>query len=160
MPPFVVRGPVTGLVFLLALLAPSPAASQTHSMVHVSLGAGATGLDAGIDLMHGRIGVGAVAGAGAVFLGSVYGSYGLLPGDARSDLRLTAGFTTLSSSEVSSKGLSAGLNATVWPTRRIGFHVAASRYLRLHETRSAMPPGYRYNIPYWSASGGVAVRLH
>ncbi|MFN8064866.1 MAG: hypothetical protein U0P82_08735 [Vicinamibacterales bacterium] len=136
---------------------PGVACGQTTA--HGALGAGATQGEVGVEVVRGRAGAGAVGGVGAVLLGSIFGSYGLLRSGRPVDVRLTAGVTVLSSSEVSSKGLEAGVNTSLWVTRHLALYGTGARYLRIHETRSVQAPGYRYNVPYWRAAAGIAVRL-
>ena len=99
------------VLVLLILLLPSSLGAQAKSHGYVSLGAGATDLNGGLDwvIADGPIGIGGEVGEGWVFLAAITGSYHFLARRPRKhDLFATVGYAGLGSSEFSSQGVTVG----------------------------------------------------
>jgi hypothetical protein len=127
----------------------------------VSLGAGATDVNGGLDwpISGGPIGLGGEIGTGWVFLGAVTGSYHLLfrqPG--KHDLFATVGYAGLDSSEFSSHGMTVGGGTTYWPAARLGLRFDAFRFVPV-VTDNTIPIDERSRSRYWGVRAGLAVRF-
>ncbi len=104
------------LVLLIVLLLSGSLSAQGKSYAYVSLGAGATDINGGLDwaISGGPIGIGGEVGTGWVFLGAVTGSYHFLADRPRKhDVFATVGYAGLGSSEFSSQGMTVGGGASV-----------------------------------------------
>lgn len=150
------------VVLLLILLLPISLNAQGKSHGYVSLGAGATDLNGGLDwvIADGPIGIGGEVGAGWVFLAAITGSYHFLARRPRKhDLFATVGYAGLGSSEFSSQGVTVGGGATYWPAARLGLRFDAFRFLP-GATDNSMPAQERSPSRYWGVRAGVAFRVH
>ena len=146
---------------LLILLLPSSLSAQGKSHGYVSLGAGATDLNGGMDWIigGGPIGVGGEFGVGWVFLGAITGSYHFPASRPRKyDLFTTAGYAELGSDEFSSQGVNVGGGATYWPAARLGLRFDAFRFLPV-ATHNVIPAEERSPSRYWGVRAGVAFRF-
>jgi len=149
------------LLMLLVLFFPGSASAQGITHGFVSVGAGATDLDAGLDWVAagGPIGIGGEVGAGWVFLAAITGSYHFLaarPG--RHDVFATVGYAGLESSELSAQGVTAGGGATYWLATRVGVRFDAFRFLPV-STEHNIPVEDRSATRYWGVRAGVAFRF-
>lgn len=148
------------LVWLILLL-PSSLSAQAKSHGYVSLGAGATDVNGGLDcvLPGGTIGVGGELGTGWVFLAAITGSYHVLARRPRNhDVFATVGYARLGSSEFSSQGVTVGGGATYWPAARLGLRLDAFRFLPV-ATDDTIPAEERSPSRYWGVRAGVAFRF-
>ena len=146
---------------LLILVFPSSLRAQGESHGYVSLGAGATDLNGGLDwvIAGGRIGIGAEVGVGWVFFGAVTGSYHFLARQPRKyDLFARAGYAGMGSSEFSSQGVTVGGGATYWPASRLGLRFDAFKFFPV-VTENNIPADERSASRYWGLRAGVAFRL-
>lgn len=148
------------LVWLI-LLFPGSLSAQGKSHGYVSLGAGATDVNGGLDwvLPNGPIGIGGEVGTGWVFLAAVTGSYHFLarrPGNH--DVFATVGYARLGSSEFSSQGMTVGGGATYWPAARLGLRLDAFRFLPV-ATHDTIPARERSPSRYWGVRAGLAFRF-
>jgi len=135
--------------------------AQGKSHGYVSLGAGATDLNAGLDWVigGGPIGIGGEVGAGWVFLAALTGSYHVLarrPG--KHDVFATIGYAGLGSSEFSSQGVTVGGGATFWPAARLGLRFDAFRFLPI-AIHNNIPSEERSRSRYWGVRAGIAFRF-
>jgi hypothetical protein len=149
------------VLVLLILLFPSSARAQGKSHGYVSLGAGATDLNGGVDWLigGGRIGIGGEVGAGWVLLAAITGSYHFLARQPRKyDLFATAGCAALGSSEFTSQGVTVGGGATYWPASRLGVRFDAFKFLPV-ATDNSIPTDERSPSRYWGVRAGVAFRF-
>jgi hypothetical protein len=145
----------------LILLFPFSLSAQGKSHGYVSLGAGATDLNGGLDwvIAGGRISIGAEVGAGWVFYAAVRGSYHFLAHrPSKHDLFATVGFAGLGSSEFSSQGVTIGGGATFWPATQLGLRFDAFRFMPV-TTQNSIPAGERSASRYWGVRAGVAFRF-
>lgn len=150
-----------GSLVVLVLLLPGSLSAQGRSHGYVTLGAGATNVNGGLDyvFVDGPLGIGAEVGAGWVFLAAVTGSYHFLarrPGNY--DLFATVGYAGLGSSEFSSQGATVGGGATYWPAARLGLRFDAFRFLPI-ATDNDIPAEERSPSRYWGVRLGVAFRF-
>jgi hypothetical protein len=148
------------LVLLLFLFASSPSA-QGKSQGFVSIGAGATELNGGLDLRiaGGSVGIGGEIGAGWAFLGAITGSYHFFSRRPRKhDVFATVGYGGLANSEVSSQGVTVGGGTTLWPATRLGIRFDAFRFLPV-ATDNNIPVDERSPSRYWGVRAGVAFRF-
>ena len=156
------RGGWRALVLvLLILLFPGPLGAQGKSHGYVSLGAGATDLNGGLDwvIVGGPIGIGGEVGTGWAFLAAITGSYHFLARRPRNhDLFATVGYARLGSSEFSSQGVTIGGGATYWPAAHLGLRFDAFRFLPV-ATDDAIPAEERSPSRYWGVRAGVAFRF-
>ena len=149
------------VLVLLILLFPSSARAQAKSYGYVSLGAGATDLNGGLEwvIAGGPIGIGAEVGAGWVFFAAVTGSYHFLARrPSKHDLFARVGYAGLGSSEFSSQGVTVGGGATYWPASRLGVRFDAFKFLPV-ATDNSIPTDERSPSRYWGVRAGVAFRL-
>ena len=149
------------VLVLLILLFPSSLSAQGKSHGYVSLGAGATDLNGGLDwvIADGPIGIGGEVGSGWVFLAAITGSYHFLARRPRKhDLFATVGYAGLGSSEFSSQGVTVGGGATYWPVARLGLRFDAFRFLPV-ATDNSIPAEERSPSRYWGVRAGVAFRF-
>jgi len=149
------------VLVLLILLLPSSLSAQVKSHGYVSLGAGATDLNGGLDLViaDGPIGIGAEVGAGWVFLAAITGSYHFLARrPSKHDLFATVGYAGLGSSEFSSQGVTVGGGAALWPAAHLGLRFDAFRFLPV-STDNNIPVEERSSSRYWGVRVGVAFRF-
>lgn len=149
------------VVVLLLLFFPSALSAQGKSHGFVSLGAGATGLNGGLDwiIADGPIGIGGEVGAGWVFLAAITGSYHFLAGrPSKHDVFATVGYAGLGSSEFSSQGVTVGGGATYWPATHLGLRFDAFRFLPV-ATDNSIPVEERSASRYWGVRVGVAFRF-
>ena len=149
------------VLVLVILLLPSSVRAQGKSHGYVSLGAGATDLNGGLDWVigGGPIGIGGEVGAGWVFLAAITGSYHFLARQPRKyDLFATAGYAGLGSSEFSSHGVTVGVGATYWPAARLGLRFDAFRFLPV-ATDNSIPAEERSPSRYWGVRAGLAFRF-
>ena len=148
------------LVLLLLLFASSPSA-QAKSHGYVSIGAGATDVNGGLDwlIAGGSFGIGGEIGAGWVILEAITGSYHFLsrrPG--KHDLFATVGYAGLGNSEFSSQGVTVGGGTTYWRATRLGIRFDAFRFLAV-ATDNNIPADQRSPSRYWGVRAGLAFRL-
>jgi hypothetical protein len=146
---------------LLILLFPSSLSAQGKSHGYVSLGAGATDLNGGLEwvIAGGPIGIGAEVGAGWVFFAAVTGSYHFLAHrPSKHDLFATLGYAGLGNSEFSSQGVTVGGGATFWPATHLGVRFDAFRFLPVATTNSISAEA-RAPSRYWGVRAGVAFRF-
>jgi len=156
-----VRSIMSPTVVLLILFVPSALCAQGKSHGFVSVGAGATNLNGGLDwiLADGPIGIGGEVGAGWVFLAAITGSYHFLDGrPSTHDVFATVGYAGLGSSEFSSQGVTLGGGATYWPARHLGLRFDAFRFLPV-ATDNNIPSEERSASRYWGVRVGVAFRF-
>ena len=149
------------VLVLLILLFPSSLGAQGKSHGFVSLGAGATDLNGGLDwvIAGGPIGIGGEVGAGWVFLAALTGSYHFLAGrPSKHDVFATIGYAGLGSSEFSSQGVTVGGGATYWPATHLGLRFDAFRFLPV-ATDNSSPAEERSGSRYWGVRAGVAFRF-
>jgi hypothetical protein len=149
------------LLSLLLLLSPASPSAQGKSHGYVSVGAGATDVNGGLDwiIADGPIGIGGDAGAGSVFLGAVNGSYHFFARQPnKHDVFATVGFAGVGSSEFSSQGMTVGGGATYWPAQRLGLRFDAFKFLPI-ATDNTIPADERSPARYWGIRGGVAFRF-
>jgi hypothetical protein len=147
----------SGLLLMLLAVTPHSANAQGRSHVYVSLGAGATQLDCGIDwlIMNGPIGIGAEVGLGNLIVLSLTGSYHpVAHGPTRKlDPFATVGFTTLGDLNYDARGLSVGGGVTYWPRKRVGLRLDGFSFLpRRDDIRFE-------NWRYWGLRAGVAFHV-
>jgi hypothetical protein len=145
----------------LILLFPSSLSAQGKSQGYVSLGAGATDLNGGLDwvLLGGPVGIGGEVGTGWVFLTAVTGSYHFLARrPSKHDLFATVGYARLGSSELYSQGVTVGGGATYWPAARLGVRLDAFRFLPV-ATDDTIPAEARSPSRYWGVRAGLAFRF-
>lgn len=155
------RGWRASVLVWLILLIPSPLSAQGKSQGYVSLGAGATDLNGGLDwvIKGGPIGIGGEVGAGWVFLAAITGSYHFVASRPRKhDVFATVGYAGLGSSEFSSQGPTVGGGATYWPAARLGLRFDAYRFLPV-ATDNSIPTEERSPSRYWGVRAGVAFRF-
>ena len=148
------------LVFLILVL-PGSLSAQGKSHGYVSLGAGATDLNGGLDwvIAGGPIGIGGELGAGWVFLASITGSYHFPASrSSKNDLFATVGYAELGSDEFSSQGVTVGGGATYWPAAHLGLRFDAFRFLPV-ATDNVIPAEERSPSRYWGLRAGVAFRF-
>jgi hypothetical protein len=146
---------------LLIVLLPGSLSAQGKSHGYVSLGAGATDLNGGLDwvIVGGPIGIGGEVGVGWVALAAISASYHILERQpSRLDVFATVGYARLGSSEFSSQGVTAGGGATYWPTARVGLRFDAFRFLPV-STDNSIPAHERSATRYWGIRAGVAFRF-
>ena len=108
----------TSVPLLLILLFLSSLSAQGKSHGYVTLGAGATDLNGGLDwvIAGGPIGIGAEVGVGWVIFTALTGSYHFLARrPSNHDVFARVGYAGLGSSEFSSQGVTVGGGATYWP---------------------------------------------
>jgi hypothetical protein len=149
------------VLLLLILPIASSVNAQEKSHAYVSLGAGATHLNGGLEwvIAGGPIGIGGEVGAGWVFLAAITGSYHFLaPRPGKHDLFATVGYARLGSSEFSSQGVTVGGGATYWPAARLGLRFDAFKFLPV-ATDTNIPAEERSPSRYWGARAGVAFRF-
>ena len=149
------------LLVWLILLFPGSLSAQGKSHGYVSLGAGATDVNGGLDwvLPGGPIGIGGELGTGWVFLAAITGSYHVLARRPRNhDVFATVGYARLGSSEFSSQGVTVGGGATYWPAARLGLRLDAFRFLPV-ATDDTIPAEERSPSRYWGVRAGVAFRF-
>ena len=155
------RGWSASALGLLVLLLPSPLSAQGKSHGYVSIGAGATDLNGGLDwvIAGGPFGIGGEFGAGWVSLGAITGSYHFFSRRPRKhDLFATAGYAGLANSEFSSQGVTVGGGTTLWPATRLGIRFDAFRFLPV-ATDNNIPVDERSPSRYWGVRAGVAFRF-
>ena len=148
------------LVFLILVL-PGSLSAQGKSHGYVSLGAGATDLNGGLDwvIAGGPIGIGGEFGVGWVFLGAITGSYHFPASrSSKHDLFATVGYAELGSDEFSSQGVTVGGGATYWPSARLGLRFDAFKFLPV-ATHNVIPAEERSPSQYWGVRAGVAFRF-
>jgi hypothetical protein len=146
---------------MLILLFPSSLSAQGKSHGYVSLGAGATHLNGGLDwvIAGGPIGIGAEVGEGWVLFAALTGSYHFLARrPSKHDVFARVGYAGLGSSEFSSHGVTVGGGATFWPATHLGLRLDAFRFLPV-ATENSIPAGERSASRYWGLRAGVAFRL-
>ena len=128
--------------------------AQGRSHGYVSLGAGATQLDGGVDwlLMNGPIGIGGEFGAGNLLVASFSGSYHPLAQrpPRKLDPFATVGLTTLTDLNHDAWGVSVGGGVNFWPRKRVGLRLDGVAFL---PTRDDIRPEHRH---YWGVRAGVA----
>jgi hypothetical protein len=152
---------VASVLAFLILVCPGALSAQGTSHGYVSVGAGATNLNGGLDwvIMDGPIGVGAEVGAGWAFLAAITGSYHVLARRSEThDLFATVGYARLGSSEFSAQGVTVGGGATYWPAARLGLRFDAFRFLAV-ATDNNVPAEARSPSRYWGVRTGVAFRF-
>ena len=148
-------------VLMLILLVPGSASAQGKSSGFVSVGAGATDLNGGLDcvIAGGPIGIGAEVGVGWVFFGAVTGSYHFMArGPSKHDVFARVGYAGMASSEFSSQGVTVGGGATFWPATHLGLRFDAFRFLPV-ATQNSIPADERSASRYWAVRAGVAFRF-
>jgi hypothetical protein len=143
------------------LVAPGTLTAQTKSHGHVSVGAGATDLSAGLDwiVKDGPVGIAAEVGVGWAFLAALNASYhftGRQP--SKHDVFATAGYARMGSSEFSSNGLTIGGGTVYWPAARVGLRFDAFKFLPV-STNHNIPAEERSPTRYWGVRAGVAFRF-
>ena len=146
---------------LLLLLFPGFLSAQGISHGFVSLGAGATDLNGGLDwvIAGGPIGIGAEVGAGWVFFAALTGSYHFpARRPSKHDVFATVGYAGMGSSEFSSQGVTVGGGATFWPATHLGLRFDAFRFLPV-ATENNIPAEERSASRYWGVRAGVAFRF-
>ena len=146
---------------LLVLLFPGFLSAQGKSHGFVSLGAGATDLNGGLDwvIAGGPIGIGAEVGAGWVFFAALTGSYHFpARRPSKHDVFATVGYAGMGSSEFSSHGGTVGGGATFWPATHLGLRFDAFRFLPV-ATENNIPAEERSASRYWGVRAGVAFRF-
>jgi hypothetical protein len=146
---------------LLIVLLPGSLSAQGKSHGYVSLGAGATDLNVGLDwvIVGGPIGIGGEVGVGWVALAAISASYHILERQpSKLDVFATVGYARLGSSEFSSQGVTAGGGATYWPIARVGLRFDAFRFLPV-STDNSIPAHERSATRYWGIRAGVAFRF-
>ena len=146
---------------LLVLLFPGSLSAQGKSQGFVSLGAGATDLNGGLDwvIAGGPIGIGAEVGAGWVFFAALTGSYHFLARrPSKHDVFATVGYAGMGSSEFSSQGVTVGGGATFWPATHLGLRFDAFRFLPV-ATENNIPAEERSASRSWGVRAGVAFRF-
>jgi hypothetical protein len=140
------------LMFLAAI--PHPAIAQRRSHGYVSLGAGATQLDGGVDwlFMNGPIGIGAEFGAGNLVLLSLNGSYHPLAHrpTRKLDPFATVGFATLGDLNYDARGVNVGGGLTYWARPRVGLRLDGFSFLPRRDDIQFE------NWKYWGLRAGVA----
>jgi hypothetical protein len=143
-------------VLLLMFLAviPHSANAQGRSHGYVSLGAGATQLDGGVDwlVMNGPIGIGADFGVGNLMVLSLNGSYHPLAHrpTRKLDPSATVGFTMLGDLNDDARGVTVGGGVTYWPRNRVGLRLDGFSFLPRRDDRRFE------NWNYWGLRAGVA----
>lgn len=146
---------------LLILLFPSSLSAQGKSHGHVSLGAGATDLNVGLDwiIAGGPIGIGAEVGAGWVLFATVTGSYHFLAHrPSKHDVFATVGYAGLGNSEFSAQGVTIGGGATFWPATHLGLRFDVFRFLPV-ATKNSISAEARSPSRDWGVRAGVAFRF-
>jgi hypothetical protein len=155
------RGRRASVLLLLILLLPSSLGAQGKSHAYVSLGAGATDFNGGLEwvIAGGPIGISGEVGAGWVFLRAIAGSYHFpVRRPRKHDLFATVGYAGLGSSEFSSQGVTVGGGGTYWPAVRLGLRFDAFRFLPV-ATDNNIPAEEPSPSRYWGVRAGVAFRL-
>ena len=150
------------VLLALVLLLPSSLGAQGRSHGYVSLGAGATDLNGGLDwvIAGGPIGIGADVGAGWVFLAAITGSYHFpVRRSSKHDVFATVGYAGLGNSEFSSQGVTFGGGAAYWPAAHLGLRFDAFRFVPV-STDDNIPAEARSPSRYWGVRAGVAFRFH
>jgi hypothetical protein len=135
--------------------------AQAGSQGYVSLGAGATDINGGVDwiIADGPVGIGGEVGAGWAFLAAVTGSFHLLAGQSgRHQPFATLGYAGLGSSEFSSHGVTVGGGTVYWRWTRVGLRFDAFRFLPV-VTDNNISAEERSPSRYWGVRAGVAFRL-
>ena len=156
------RGWCALVLVLLIVLCPSSLGAQGKSHGYVSLGAGATDLNGGLDwvIAGGPIGIGADVGAGWVFLAAITGSYHFpVRRSSKHDVFATVGYAGLGNSEFSSQGVTFGGGAAYWPAAHLGLRFDAFRFVPV-STDDNIPAEARSPSRYWGVRAGVAFRFH
>lgn len=148
------------ILLLLIVLLPCSSYAQGRSHGYLSVGAGATNLDWGVDWLIARtpIGIGAEMGLGNLIVFSAGGSYHPPAHQTTSKLDpfVTLGFMRVGSSEFSSRGMHVGGGMTYWPLQRLGLRLDGFKFLPL-ATHYDVRPEDRSTVHYWGARVGVAV---
>lgn len=155
------RGWRASVLGLLIVFFSSSLSAQGKSHGYVSLGAGATDLDGGLDwvVAGGPIGIGGEVGTGWANLAAITGSFHFLARRPRKhDIFATVGYAGLGSSEFSSHGVTVGGGATYWPAAHLGLRFDAFRFLPVATTDS-IPAEERSPSRYWGVRAGVAFRF-
>ena len=154
-----------GCVWRLAVLAfvvfacPCPLLAEETSHGHVSLGAGATDVNGGVDwlLKNGPVAIGADVGIGWVLMGAITASYHLFHRQQRRyDVFTTGGYAMMGSSEFTSNGATLGGGMTYWPARRVGLRLDSFRFVPVTTDNNTLD---RSPSRYWGARVGVAFRI-
>jgi hypothetical protein len=149
------------LPVLLIMLLPCSLSAQGKSHGYVSLGAGATDLNGGLDwvIVGGPIGIGGEVGVGWVFLAAITASYHFLARrPSKYDVFATVGYAGLGSSEFSSQGVTAGGGAIYWPATHVGLRFDVFRFLPV-STDNSIPADERSATRNWGMRAGVAFRF-
>lgn len=159
--PYVLRMQLILALFIVFTLAGS-ANAQVRSHGYVSLGAGATDLNGGVDFLiaRGPVGIGAEAGAGNLSLASLNGSYHPLAGlpQTRLDPFAVVGLTRLASSERSLTGLSVGGGVVFWPLLHLGLRLDGFKFFPV-STKYEIPVEQLSRAHYWGVRIGAAFRF-
>jgi hypothetical protein len=146
---------------LLVLLCSDSVSAQVKSHGYVSVGAGATDLDGGLDwvIADGPVSIGGEVGVGWAFLGAITGSYHFLARrPTRHDVFASVGYAGLGNSEFSSQGVTVGGGATYWPAARLGLRFDGFRFVPV-ATDDHIPAAQRSADRYWGVRVGLAFRL-
>ena len=142
------------LLLVPLMVIPHSANAQGRNHGYVSLGAGATQLDGGVDwlLMNGPIGIGGEFGAGNLLVVSLIGSYHPLAHRPPSKLDpfATVGLTTLTNLNYDAWGVSVGGGVTYWPRKRVGLRLDGFSFLPARDDIRIE------NRHYWGVRAGVA----
>jgi hypothetical protein len=146
---------------LLVLLLSCPLGAQGRSHGYVSLGAGATDVNGGLDwlIAGGPIGIGGEVGVGWVFLSAITGSYHFpVHRPVKYDAFATAGYSGLGNSEFSSHGVTVGGGTTYWLASHLALRFDAFKFLPV-ATDNNISAAQRSPSRYWGARAGVAFRF-
>jgi hypothetical protein len=150
------------MLVLSMMLFPCTSYAQGRSHGYLSIGAGATDLDWGLDWLIPRtpIGIGAEMGPGNLIVLSFEGSYHPSAHQTPSKLDpfATLGFMMVGSSEFSARGMNVGGGMTYWPLRRLGLRLDGFKFLPL-ATHYDVRPEDRSTGRYWGVRAGVAVHF-
>ena len=153
------RPALTALCVLMLVSDSVRAEGKSHSFV--SIGAGATDLNGGLDWLPagGPLGIGGELGVGWVFLASLSASYHPLNrSPAPFDPFLRVSFMEFSSSEFTARGPGIGGGATWWLKPWLGIRADAFRFLP-GVVENNIPEDERSSSRYWGARAGVAFRF-
>ena len=125
------------VLVLPMMLLPCSSNAQGRSHGYVSLGAGATDTDWGVDWLIPTtpIGIGAEMGVGNLLVLSFSGSYHPLAHRAprKLDPFATVGFMTMTDLNYDAVGVNVGGGVTYWPRKRVGLRLDCFSFLATHD---------------------------
>jgi hypothetical protein len=143
---------------LLVLLFPG-VLSARKSQNFVSLGAGATELNGGLDwVIAGGPIIAPTSAKGGCSTRRSRGHAIFSPRPSKHDVFATVGYAGMESSEFSSQGATVGGVATFWPATHLGLRLDAFRFLPV-ATENNIPAEERSESRYWGVRAGVAFRF-